>query len=110
MGGPWRFCALAAAMSIGCGHASHVASAPAEGPAPSDRSQGDAVAPRVLEPGTVRAIGGGPPDPERHLAGAIAKIDAAFCDREVHCGNVGPSEKYGSRADCASRMAAEKRS
>jgi hypothetical protein len=55
------------------------------------------------------AIGGGPRDPERRFSSSIAKIAAARCDREMRCGNVGPNEKFATRAQCVSRISADRR-
>ena len=52
------------------------------------------------------AIGGGPAEPALKTtpAGAVASIALTRCDRQVRCNNVGPNEKYKTRAECVSKM------
>ncbi len=57
---------------------------------------------------TVSAIGGGPRDPEQRFSSSVAKIAGARCDREMRCGNVGPNEKFSTRAECVSKTEADK--
>jgi uncharacterized protein DUF6184 len=52
------------------------------------------------------AIGGGPR--MATPASAVASIATARCDREIRCKNVGPKEKYKTRADCTQKLRDDK--
>lgn len=54
------------------------------------------VAPKNVELG----VGGGPVEP----GGAVDKILEARCDRELKCGNLGPSKQYADRDACNAAM------
>jgi hypothetical protein len=58
-----------------------------------------------------RPIGGGPNEPPLRAtsSSAVANIAAARCDREIRCKNIGPKEKFHSRADCVADMQRDKR-
>lgn len=58
-----------------------------------------------------KPIGGGPNEPPLRAtsSSAVANIAAARCDREVRCKNIGPKEKFHSRADCVADMQRDKR-
>jgi hypothetical protein len=56
-----------------------------------------------------RFIGGGPRDPDQRFRTTVAKVARAKCDREMRCGNVGPTEKFPTRSDCVSKSEADSR-
>ena len=111
------FIGLAAASILSCSRArDNTARAPVSTGFPSeqDRTVAERRAERRYEASRAearqpRAIGGGPADGDRRFTPTLRKIAAAFCDRAMRCGDVGPNEKYASRDDCVEKVKEEKR-
>jgi hypothetical protein len=55
-----------------------------------------------------RSVGGGPVR-AINPSNALDRLVAARCDREVRCNNVGPKEKFASRAECVAKYRDDRR-